>query len=121
MSFPCNWLVLSIFASSPFGVYSQQCFGKNSKGQLGQGDTDPRGDEPNQLGNNLPPVDLGPGRIPKAITAGCTHACVLTEGGEVACFGYNNYGQLGQVKCTLSSCIVATNNFITFKEYACRT
>lgn len=35
-----------------------QCFGANGRGQLGVGDTEPRGDDPNELGAALPYVPL---------------------------------------------------------------
>jgi alpha-tubulin suppressor-like RCC1 family protein len=37
-----------------------KCWGENTSGQLGLGDTDNRGDGPGELGANLPAVDLGP-------------------------------------------------------------
>ncbi|WP_411024150.1 RCC1 domain-containing protein, partial [Salmonella sp. s58408] len=73
-----------------------KCFGKNDDGQLGLGDTTHRGIYDSQLGSNLPEVDFGSGRTAKAITAGCSHTCGLLDDGSVKCFGYNNYGQLGQ-------------------------
>jgi alpha-tubulin suppressor-like RCC1 family protein len=36
-----------------------KCWGLNSGGQLGLGDTNARGDGANEMGNNLPAVDLG--------------------------------------------------------------
>ena len=36
-----------------------KCFGRNSAGQLGQGDKKNRGDQPGTMGDNLRPVDLG--------------------------------------------------------------
>ena len=56
-----------------------------------------RGDLPNQLGDDLPAIDLGTGLSAVQVTAGCDHTCVLLDDDSVKCFGYNNYGQLGQV------------------------
>jgi hypothetical protein len=36
-----------------------QCWGGNFAGELGLGDTNHRGDEPNEMGDLLPPVELG--------------------------------------------------------------
>ena len=36
-----------------------KCWGENISGQLGQGDTINRGDNSGEMGDNLPPVDLG--------------------------------------------------------------
>jgi hypothetical protein len=35
-----------------------KCWGNNTNGQLGLGDTAARGDNPNEMGDNLPAVDL---------------------------------------------------------------
>jgi alpha-tubulin suppressor-like RCC1 family protein len=75
-----------------------KCWGNNSFGQLGLGDTNHRGDEPNEMGANLEAVDVGvpPGIIIKDIRAGGTHSCVLLSDGTVKCWGKNDFGQLGQ-------------------------
>ena len=39
-----------------------KCWGANGSGRLGIGDTDNRGDDPNEMGDNLPFVNLGTGR-----------------------------------------------------------
>ncbi|MDC0675300.1 RCC1 domain-containing protein [Nannocystis radixulma] len=72
-----------------------KCWGSNWVGQLGLGDVEYRGDEPGEMGDNLPPVDLG--RTVKAthIGTGDVHACALLEGGSVKCWGRGNVGQLG--------------------------
>ena len=55
-----------------------KCWGSNHKGQLGLGDTSNRGDaSEDQMGDNLPVVDLGTGRTAKMIgaSAGGAHVC----------------------------------------------
>jgi alpha-tubulin suppressor-like RCC1 family protein len=75
---------------------SVKCWGGNSYGQLGLGDSEHRGDQPGELGDVLPSVDLGPGTRAVAIAAGAFHSCALLADGSVRCWGYNLYGQLGQ-------------------------
>lgn len=41
---------------------SLKCWGDNQGGQLGLGDTAPRGGAPSQMGDDLPAVSLGTGR-----------------------------------------------------------
>lgn len=72
-----------------------KCWGNNAYGQLGLGDTNSRGDNPNEMGNALPAVNLGMGRTATAIAAGGYHTCALLDHGEVKCWGKNTYGQLG--------------------------
>jgi cysteine-rich repeat protein len=72
-----------------------RCWGYNDSGQLGLGDKNHRGDNPNEMGVNLPPVDLGTGKKAIAIAAGNRHTCAILEGGSVKCWGYNVVGQLG--------------------------
>ena len=73
-----------------------KCWGQNDHGQLGQGDTNHRGDGPNEMGDNLPPINLGAGRTAIAITAGGGQNCALLDNGTVKCWGWNHRGQLGQ-------------------------
>ena len=74
---------------------SVKCWGDNTWGQLGQGDTEDRGDEPNEMGDNLPAVDLGRGRTALKITAGASHTCAILDSREVKCWGGHYYGALG--------------------------
>jgi alpha-tubulin suppressor-like RCC1 family protein len=71
------------------------CWGDGVKGQLGNGSVEDIGDQPGEMGANLVPVDLGPGRTARAVSAGGAHTCALLDTAEVACWGQNSDGQLG--------------------------
>ncbi|MFO0586856.1 MAG: hypothetical protein U0441_04925 [Polyangiaceae bacterium] len=73
-----------------------KCWGRNDLGQLGLGDTDLRGDEPGEMGDTLPFVDLGEDAHATALTLGATHTCALVGPLGVKCWGDNYSGQLGQ-------------------------
>ncbi|MGE3974493.1 MAG: RCC1 domain-containing protein [Bdellovibrionales bacterium] len=75
--------------------YRLKCWGRNSDGQLGLGDNLNRGIEPNQMGDQLPYVNLGTDEKALRVQAGDLHTCVLLLSGKVKCFGRNNIGQLG--------------------------
>eukprot|EP01083_Nonionella_stella_P000877 2490_1 len=72
-----------------------KCFGRNNYGQLGLGKTNNRGDHANEMGDNLPEIDLGSGFVVTQISAGRDFTCALSTSNKVKCFGRNNYGQLG--------------------------
>ncbi len=72
-----------------------KCFGNNSSGQLGLGDTRVRGVNPGEMGASLPYVDLGAGAVATSITARDAHACVVLGDGRVKCWGQNILGSLG--------------------------
>lgn len=74
---------------------SVKCWGWNSAGQLGLGDTDNRGDGLAEMGDNLGNVPLGTGRTALAVTAGYDHSCALLDNDTVKCWGNNADGQLG--------------------------
>jgi alpha-tubulin suppressor-like RCC1 family protein len=73
-----------------------KCWGLGSLGQTGQGTGDSIGDDPGEMGDNLPPIALGAGRTATAITASLFHSCALLDNGTVKCWGYGAYGQTGQ-------------------------
>jgi alpha-tubulin suppressor-like RCC1 family protein len=75
---------------------SVKCWGSNSRGQLGQGNTNNLGDGANEMGDNLTSIDLGTGRTATAISAGYQHNCALLDNASVKCWGYGSDGQLGQ-------------------------
>jgi alpha-tubulin suppressor-like RCC1 family protein len=72
-----------------------KCWGMNSSGQLGLGDLVTRGNDPGEMGDALPTVNVGTGRSVVAAEGGYTHTCVLLNGGDLKCWGWNTYGQLG--------------------------
>jgi alpha-tubulin suppressor-like RCC1 family protein len=74
---------------------SLKCWGFNSNGQLGLGDTSSRGDGANEMGDALPAVSLGTGRTVRAVSCGASHVCALLDNGSVKCWGSNQSGQLG--------------------------
>jgi alpha-tubulin suppressor-like RCC1 family protein len=72
-----------------------KCWGKNDRGQLGLGDTGPRGASPGTMGAGLPAMDLGAGNAAAQLTCGRAHACALLASGALKCWGQNDHGQLG--------------------------
>jgi alpha-tubulin suppressor-like RCC1 family protein len=72
-----------------------KCWGRNERGQLGLGDTEHRGDEPGEMGDALPFVDLGERTSVAKLAVGLHHSCALFANGRVKCWGNNDYGQLG--------------------------
>jgi len=72
-----------------------KCWGNNEHGQLGLGDVETRGDQPGEMGDALPPVNLGTGKLAVAISGNRYHRCAVLDDGSVKCWGWNKYGQLG--------------------------
>ena len=72
-----------------------KCWGTGSSGMLGYGDPDNRGDEPGEMGDNLPSVDLGAGRTAVQIAAGGGHSCAILDDATVKCWGSGSLGMLG--------------------------
>lgn len=72
-----------------------KCWGNNNSGQLGLGDTQARGNDPGEMGDALPFVDLGAGAKVIDVTLGRTHTCALLAGGTVKCWGMGSMLGLG--------------------------
>ncbi len=72
-----------------------KCWGKNDAGELGLGDNDARGDEPEEMGMLLPAVDLGASGLGARPFAGRSASCALFENGELRCWGSQEHGLAG--------------------------
>jgi alpha-tubulin suppressor-like RCC1 family protein len=71
-----------------------KCWGRSDSGKLGRGSTNTPG-RPAMTPDTVAPVNLGPGRTAKAISAGGTHTCALLDDRSVRCWGEAGAGQLG--------------------------
>eukprot|EP01083_Nonionella_stella_P174971 607957_1 len=76
-------------------TFEVKCFGRNADGEIAADDYNNRGDWPDQMGNNLPVIDLGTSFIPTQIVTGYWHNCALSTAYTVKCWGDSKYGQLG--------------------------
>lgn len=72
-----------------------KCWGNNALGEIGIGQNTAIGDEPGEMGDDLPVVDLGTNKNATKIAIGGHHACAILDDGTVKCWGYNDCGQLG--------------------------
>ena len=70
-----------------------KCWGRNAFGELGSGSLVSRGTNPNEMGDNLPRVELP--RPARSIVAGESHTCALLDDGRLVCWGSNDSGQIG--------------------------
>lgn len=72
-----------------------KCWGRNDLGQLGQSDTAARGDNANEMGKMLSPVDLGPSVQVLQVALGGRHSCAILGDRSLRCWGFNAAGELG--------------------------
>lgn len=109
-----------------------KCLGTNASGLLGgnQALTEVIGDDPAEIGDNIPYVPLGltSGSVPytaKAITVSngnstgsANHACAILHTNELKCWGNNNAGQLGinsntnQLLASSAPVAIVAKNFV---------
>ncbi len=72
-----------------------RCWGFGGNGRLGYGTSDNVARTPETTPDTVGPVDLGPGRTAKAISAGFGHTCAVLDNGSVRCWGAGGGGRLG--------------------------
>jgi alpha-tubulin suppressor-like RCC1 family protein len=61
-------------------------------GQLGQESFADIGDQPGEMGDNLPPINLGTGRSARSISCGSDLTCAVLDNGDLKCWGRNDGG-----------------------------
>lgn len=83
------------------------CWGDNTYGQLGIG-------TPGGI-HLAPNVAVGGGRVFQSIAVGAYHACGLTSTGAAYCWGYNQYGEVGDGVGTTPSGVVAVVGGLNFQ------
>ncbi len=81
------------------------CWGRNFNGQLGDGTTSPF---------SSVPVAVSGGHVFGMIAAGSDHTCGVTTAGAAYCWGFNDYGQVGDGSATSRSTPVAVSGGLTF-------
>ncbi len=72
-----------------------KCWGQNTYGELGIGNTTNMGSAANQMGDSLPAVNVGTGRTVTKIYAFGYSTCAILDNGAGKCWGLNTTGQLG--------------------------
>lgn len=80
------------------GVFSNgrvKCFGYGEFGAMGQGNPNHLGDDPGEVGNLVPWIDLGAGRVAVAVATQYTHTCARFIDGKLKCWGTDLIGALG--------------------------
>ncbi|CAE7592672.1 HERC5 [Symbiodinium microadriaticum] len=72
-----------------------KCFGYGPHLGLGDWRWQNRGDNPGEMGSELPALDLGTDFEPVELTAGAYHTCALSRRGTVKCWGLDYLLGLG--------------------------
>jgi alpha-tubulin suppressor-like RCC1 family protein len=72
-----------------------KCWGGGALGALGTGNILDRGDQPGEMGDALPYVDLGTGRTAKQLATMDASVCAILDNNQVKCWGSGYFGLLG--------------------------
>jgi alpha-tubulin suppressor-like RCC1 family protein len=84
------------FACVVLDTSEVKCWGTSTAGALGLGPRTAVGDDPAEMGDGLPVVDLGDDVKVVAIGTGNAHTCVvIADTRALKCWGFNDSGQLG--------------------------
>jgi alpha-tubulin suppressor-like RCC1 family protein len=96
---PASVVALALAESDTCAVLAEgrlKCWGAAAYGQLGLGDSEARGDQPGEMGDALPDVNLGTGLRVRAVAAGRWYTCALFDDARVKCWGYEATFALGE-------------------------
>jgi E3 ubiquitin-protein ligase HERC3 len=74
---------------------SLKCWGNNTTGQFGLGDTKSRGATPGSMGDSLPAIVFAAGHTVSDVALGEGSTCAVLDDQRVKCVGENSEGQLG--------------------------
>jgi alpha-tubulin suppressor-like RCC1 family protein len=88
-----------------------KCWGRNDMGQLGDGTTTDK-TSPTQV------ASFGASRSAVAISSGIYHTCAILDNKSISCWGYNNYGQLGDGTTSNRNSPVWVNDSDNYKSVA---
>ena len=72
-----------------------KCWGLNTYGELGIGNSQQHGHAAGTMGDALPFAELGAGRTARYVSAGDERTCAMMDDNRVKCWGRGRYGQLG--------------------------
>ena len=100
VNFGTNFSTISLHSGNFHGcvISSNQeikCWGRNTAGELGYGDTSDRGDSSSEMGDYLPIMNIGSNLIPHEMSFVSAHRLIKTDTGLIKCVGQNSEGQCG--------------------------
>lgn len=85
----------NFFTCALLDIGQIKCWGRGTDGSLGYGDDQSRGDDPFEMGEDLPLVDLGSNLTVRQISSGLFHTCARMSNNKVKCWGLGSSGVLG--------------------------
>ena len=97
---------------------SIKCWGQDAFGALGVEAAGDRGDEPAEMGDNLPTVPLPPDFVPVDVQAGDGSTCVRDDAERILCWGQNGrYATLGIEVPSLIVRLSPNHPFVPIDEF----